>query len=73
MAVKLAAQGESTSAEIAELCGIARTHLFVWLKRVRERGLDALLERGKPGPQEGPRRGFPAEVMEALAARLAAH
>ena len=31
LAVKLAARGESTSAEIAELCGIARGHLFVWL------------------------------------------
>lgn len=73
LAVKLAAKGEYTSAEVAELCGIARTHLFVWLKRVREGGLEALLERDKPGPQEGARRGVQPEVMEALAQRLAAH
>jgi len=73
LAVKLAAKGEYTSAEIAELCGIARTHLFVWLKRVRESGLEALLERGKPGPPEGTRHGVQPEVMAALAERLAAH
>ena len=73
LAVKLAAKGEYTSAEAAELCGIARTHLFVWLKRVRESGLEALLERAKPGPREGTRRGVKPEVMEALAERLAAH
>jgi len=71
--VKLAAKGEYTSAEVAELCGIARSHLFVWLKRVREEGLEALLERGKPGPAEGTRRGVAPEVMAALAERLAAH
>ncbi len=73
LAVKLAAKDEYTSAEAAELCGIARTHLFVWLKRVRESGLEALLERAKPGPREGTRRGVKPEVMEALAERLAAH
>ncbi len=73
LAVKLAAKGEYTSAEVAELCGIARSHLFVWLKRVREEGLEALLERGKPGPAEGTRRGVAPEVMAALAERLAAH
>ena len=73
LAIKLAAKGEYTSAEVAERCGIARTHLFVWLKLVRETGLEALLERAKPGPKEGTRRGVPPEVMSALAARLAAH
>ena len=73
LAIKLAAKGEYTSAEVAELCGIARTHLFVWLKLVRESGLEALLERDKPGPKEGTRRGVPPEVMSELAARLAAH
>ena len=72
LAVKLAAKGQSTSAEVAELCGIARSHLFVWLQRVRKEGLEALLVRAKPGPREGTRRGVPPEVMEALAARLAA-
>ena len=73
LAVKLAARGESTSAEIAELCGIARGHLFVWLRVVRERGLDALLARGKPGPQEGTCRGVKAKVMEGLRAKLEAN
>lgn len=72
LAVKLAAKGEHTSAEVADLCGIVRSHLFVWLRRVREEGLEALLMREKPGPQEGTRRGVPPEVMEALSERLAA-
>ena len=73
LAVKLAARGESTSAEIAEICGIAWGHLFVWLKIVRERGLEGLLERGKPGPQEGVCRGVDAAVITALQAKLEAH
>ena len=47
LAVKLAAKGDYTSEEVAELCGVARSHLFVWLKRVRESGLEALLARDK--------------------------
>lgn len=73
LAVKLAAKGEYTSAEVAELCGIARTHLFEWLSIVRQRGLDALLERGKPGPKEGTVRGVEPRVMEALRQKLAEH
>ena len=38
LAVKLAARGEQTSAEIADFCGIARGHLFRWMKTVREQG-----------------------------------
>ena len=52
-AVKLAAKGESTSAEIADLCGVNRTHRLVWLRRVREEGLDALRQRDKPGRKAG--------------------
>jgi transposase len=73
LAVKLAARGESTSAQIADVCGIARGHLFVWLKIVRERGLDALLERGQPGPKEGACRGVKAKVIAALQAKLEGH
>lgn len=73
LAVKLAAKGEYTSAEVAELCGVARTYLFEWLKTVRERGLEALLERGKPGPKEGTVRGVQPKVMEALREKLVAH
>ena len=73
LAIKLAAKGEHTSAEIADLCGIARPHLFQWLKRVRTGGLEALLARAKPGPREGSARGVEPAVMAALAQRLAAH
>lgn len=73
LAVKLAARGESTSAQIADVCGIARGHLFVWLKVVRDRGVEALLERGKPGPKEGVCRGVKAKVIEALQAKLEAN
>lgn len=72
LAVKLAAKGEYTSAQVAELCGVARSHLFVWLRQVREGGLEALLARDKPGPKEGTRRGVAPEVMAALAERMAA-
>ena len=73
LAVKLAAKGEYTSAEVAELCGISRSRLFVWLGCVREEGLEALLRRQKPGPKEGTFRGVKPEVIAALAERLAAN
>lgn len=73
LAVKLAARGQWTSAEVADLCGIARGHVFVWMKIVREQGLEALLERGKPGPKEGTCRGVKPKVMEELKAKLQAH
>ena len=38
LAVKLAAKGQYTSAQVADLCGVARSHLFVWLRLMRERG-----------------------------------
>ena len=73
LAVKLAARWESTSAQIADACGIARGHVFVWLRVVRERGLEALLERGKPGPKVGVCRGVKAKVIAALQAKLEAN
>jgi transposase len=73
LAVKLVARGQATSAEIAELCGVSRGRLFVWLKLLREQGLEALLARGQPGPKEGACRGVPLEVLEQLRAKLAAH
>jgi len=73
LAVKLVARGQSTSAEIADLCGVSRGRLFVWLKILREQGLDALLIRGQPGPKEGACRGVPAKVLEQLRAKLEAH
>ncbi len=73
LAVKLAARGEHSSEEIAELCGIGRSNLFNWLGAVRAGGLEALLRRGKPGPRpEAPPRGVPAEVFRHLAGKLEA-
>jgi transposase len=73
LAVKLAAKGEYTSAEVAELCGVSRSYLFAWLKVVRERGLEELLLREKPGPREGTVRGVEPAVMESLRQKLVTH
>ena len=73
LAVKLAARGEATAAQIADLCGSARGHVFVWLSLVRERGLDARLERGQPGPKAGACRGVPAKVLAQLKGKLETH
>lgn len=73
LAVKLAAKGEFTSDEIADLCGVSRTHIYKWFKIVREGGLDALLEREKPGPKEGSCRGITAEVLDELEKKLKAN
>ena len=72
LAIKLVARGEHTSAEVAGFCGIARGHLFRWMKTVREEGLEGLLKRGKPGPKEGACRGLSPSVAAELAAELAA-
>ena len=45
LAVKMAAKGEYTSSEVAEMCGVSRPYLFEWLKVVRTEGLEALLTR----------------------------
>ena len=73
LAVKLVARGEATSAEIADLCGVSRGRLFVWLNMLREKGLEALLERGQPGPKEGTCRGVPAKVLDQLRVKLEAN
>lgn len=70
LAIKLAARGEHTSAEIADLCGIARGHLFRWLAAVRKGGLEALLKRDKPGPKEGTPRNIDAAVLNELKTKL---
>jgi transposase len=72
LAIKLAAKGEYGAEEVAELCGISRSRVFVWLKRVRKDGLEALLERDKPGPKDGTYRGVEPEVIAGLAVRLKA-
>ena len=73
LAVKLAAHGDMTSAQIADICSIARGYLFVWLKVVRDQGLEALLEREKPGPAEESCRGIEPEVIQELKAKLEAN
>lgn len=73
LAVKLAAKGEFTSDEIADLCGVSRTHIYKWFRIAREGGLDALLEREKPGPKEGSCRGIAAEVLDELEKKLKAN
>jgi len=45
----------------------------VWLRLVRDGGLEALLERDKPGPKTGTVRGVKPEVIEALREQLTAH
>ena len=72
LAIKLAAKGQYRSEEIAELCGISRSRLFVWLQCVRKQGLEALLQRDKPGPREGTCRGVKPEVIAALTEKLRA-
>ncbi len=73
LAVKLAAKGEFTSDEIADFCGVSRTHIYRWFKIAREGGLDALLEREKPGPKVGSCRGIAAEVLDELEKKLKAN
>ena len=73
LAVKLAAKGGMTSAEVADLCGISRGRLFVWLKLVRDQGIEALLERSKPGPREGTCRGIKPSIIKELKAKLEAN
>lgn len=53
LAVKLAARGKHISAEIADLCGIARGHLCRWLAEVRKGSLEALLIRDKTSRKRG--------------------
>jgi transposase len=72
LAVTLVARGQTTSAEIADLCGVSRGRLFVWLKILRAQGLEALLVRGQPGPKEGACRGVSAKVLAQLRAKLEA-
>ena len=70
--VKLAARGEHTSKQIADLCGMTQGNFFRLWKILHDRGLEGLLERQKPGPKPGTLRGLEAGVSEQLTTKLAA-
>ena len=72
LVVKLAARGEHTAEQIGDYCGFARGYIFELIGIVRKQGLEALLQREKPGPKTGQRRGLPPEVDKEFDAKLAA-
>lgn len=73
LVVKLAAAGEHTAQQIADLCGVSRAQVFALVKAVREGGLAAIWERNPGGRPEGWRKGVGAKVMEEFKEKLAAH
>ena len=72
LVVKLAARGEHTAEQIGDLCGFSRGYVFELISTVRGHGLEALLQREKPGPKKGQRRGLPPEAAKEFDAKLAA-
>jgi transposase len=66
LCVKLAAEGEQSAAQIAQVCGCSRASVFEWLRCFRQGGFASLLEREPPGPQRGEMRGLPAAVSRQL-------
>ncbi len=66
LCVKLVAEGSSSAGEIAKICGCSRASVFEWLKAFRSGGFEALLERGKPGPRSGERRGLSPKASREL-------
>jgi len=71
LAIKLAARGEHTAAEIAETVGMARSQVFAFVKAVREGGLEAIWEKSRGGRPEGDRKGVPEEVSAEFGRKLA--
>ena len=72
LAVKLAARGEYTAAEVGDLCGVSRGRVFEWVKQVRTGGLGQLLSREKPGPKPCATGGLDAAVAVGFRAKLEA-
>ena len=68
LAMKLAAEGEYSGEEIAEVCGSSRASVFTWISAFRKGGFESLLKRGKPGPKAGELRGLSAKVIGQLQA-----
>jgi transposase len=73
LAIKLAARGEHTAAEIAEIAGMARSQVFAFVKAVREGGLEAIWEKSRGGRPEGDRKGIPGEVSAEFGRKLVGH
>jgi hypothetical protein len=44
LCIKLAASGDYTSEQVADICGKSQSSIFVWLKAFREYGFEGLLE-----------------------------
>ena len=66
LCVKLAASGEHSAGEIAQICGCSRASVFEWIKAFREGGFESLLRREKPGPRAGELRGLAEKVGRQL-------
>jgi transposase len=66
LCVKLAAQGEHSAAQIAQICGGSRASVFEWIRQFRQGGLEKLLARDRPGPARGEMRGLPEAVRRQL-------
>lgn len=66
LCIKLAACGEHSAGEIANICGVARASVFEWIKAFRQGGFESLLQRGKPGPRGEEFRGLPDKAVEQL-------
>ena len=65
LAMRLAASGQMTAAEIAEPLGISRRQFFNWVNALKAGGVDALLKREHGG-------GAPARVKGSMRAQLLA-
>lgn len=66
LCVKLAASGEHSAGEIAEISGCSRAIVFEWIRVYREEGFEGLLQPIKPGPPAGEMKGVPAEVVRKI-------
>lgn len=53
LCAKLAQEGRHQAADIAQMCGCGVARVFDWLRMARKGGLEALLQKDKPGPKPG--------------------
>ena len=66
LCIRLAASGQYSAGEIADICGRSRAIVFEWIKAFRKGGFDALLKRDKPGPRGGEFRGLSGKAARQL-------